>query len=170
MNHPQIIAQLESNIPVFEGLLAHASDEEVSWRPTEKKWCLLEIVCHLYDEEREDFRARLKHILEQPAEKLPPIDPVGWVTARKYAEQDYSQKVHAFLHERKASVRWLQSLSNPPWQNAFHHPRLGPLSAEMFLINWVAHDYLHIRQIVRTKYQYLKQTTAGISLAYAGRW
>lgn len=29
--------------------------------PAPEKWCLLEIVFHLYDEEREEFRARVNY-------------------------------------------------------------------------------------------------------------
>jgi hypothetical protein len=39
----------------------------------------------------------------------------------------------------------------------------------MFLHNWLAHDYLHIRQIIRIKYDYLKKTSGEI-LLYAGEW
>jgi hypothetical protein len=46
---------------------------------------------------------------------------------------------------------------------------LGRLSAGTFLSNWLAHDYLHIRQIIRLKYQYLQRQTRE-SLDYAGAW
>lgn len=170
MNHSPLITQLEHNSKIFEGLLQASSPEKIIWRPEEKKWCLLEIACHLYDEEREDFRARLKHTLENPKEKLPSIDPVGWVTSRNYMAKDYATVVRDFLHEREQSVHWLRSLQSPDWKSAHHHHKFGPLSAEMFLANWVAHDYLHIRQILRVKYAYLKQATSEVSLVYAGEW
>ena len=43
------------------------------------------------------------------------------------------------------------------------------MSAKLFLTNWLAHDYLHIRQIIRYQYHYLKESTA-IDLGYAGNW
>jgi hypothetical protein len=170
LNHAHIITQLEANHKTFEGLLSASDTAEITWRPAEKKWCLLEIACHLYDEEREDFRARLKHALETPDEKLPSIDPEGWVASRKYMEQDYNKKVADFLHEREQSVAWLRGLQNPAWKNAHRHPKFGPLSAEMFLANWLAHDYLHIRQIIRLRYHYLQHAAKEVSLRYAGEW
>ena len=170
MNPLSIIHQLEANGKTFEGLLPGASMNEWVWRPAEKKWCLLEIACHLYDEEREDFRARLKHALENPEAPLPPIDPTGWIDSRKYMEKNYAEVVSAFLQERKQSVHWLLALQAPDWKSAHKHPKFGPMSAEMFLANWLAHDYLHIRQILRLKYQYLKQAAAEVSLTYAGDW
>ncbi len=170
MDHQSIIDQLSFSGRTFEALLRANSKEEIEWRPAENKWCLLEIACHLYDEEREDFRARLKHVLEIPSEKLPSIDPVGWVASRNYMEQNFEEVVKKFLNERTQSVEWLNSLESPNWKNAFNHHKFGPMSAEMFLANWLAHDYLHIRQIVRTRYQYLKATASEVTLAYAGDW
>ncbi len=169
MNHSEIISQLELNKGVFKSLFQGLSSEEVLWKPQPDKWCLLEIICHLYDEEREDFRARLKHTLEIPQQPMPKIDPQGWVTERKYLERNFEEMLSMFLDERNQSVKWLNSLSSPPWKNIHHHPRGGELSAEMFLSNWLAHDYLHFRQITFTKYRYLA-SHFNTRYDYAGNW
>jgi hypothetical protein len=49
------------------------------------------------------------------------------------------------------------------------HPELGMLRAKIFLANWLAHDYLHIRQIIRYQFEYLKVKTE-VDLNYAGNW
>ena len=157
MNYTKIIQELGRNRDVFEGLLTGMTEEDYLWRPMPDSWCLLEIVCHLYDEEREDFRARTRHVLETPAELLPSFDPVGWVQERKYIRQNYMETLDNFLKEREQSIDWLESLTSPKWNNAYNHPKLGKMTAKLFLSNWLAHDYMHIRQIVRLKYTYLKQ-------------
>ena len=43
------------------------------------------------------------------------------------------------------------------------------MSAKLFLTNWLDHDYLHIRQIIRYQYQCLKEQTH-IDLQYAENW
>jgi hypothetical protein len=55
------------------------------------------------------------------------------------------------------------------WHNTHIHPQLGTVTASMFLSNWLAHDYLHIRQINELKYLYFKQKTDE-SLEYVGNW
>ena len=160
---------LSDNIYVFKGLLSGLTDEEILWRPHPEKWCLLEIVCHLHDEELEDFRTRTRHVIETPTETLPPIDPQGWVLSRKYFQQNYRDKLNSFLKEREESVKWLMALSDPKWDNAYEHPKFGKMTAKMFLSNWLAHDYLHIRQIIKLKYDYLKHLT-NEDLNYAGNW
>jgi hypothetical protein len=151
-------------------MLSNVAEDENRWKPAPEKWSLLEVVCHLYDEERENFRARLKHTLEHPELPLPATDPVGWVLSRGYAGQNYSEKVQAFLDERAQSIEWLRSLENPKWKNAYQHPTHGALSAEFFLANWLAHDYLHLRQIVSLKYHYLTAANISTRFDYAGEW
>lgn len=170
MNTTYIIEQLENNTATFRHLLEAIPKEEYLWKPQPEKWCLLEVVCHLYDEEREDFRTRVKQVLENPELPLKPIDPEGWVSSRKYIEQDYDEKLNAFLTERELSVDWLRSLNNPKWDNAHNHPKFGPHTAALFFTNWLAHDYLHIRQIIGLKHAYLKEMSQQQDLNYAGKW
>ncbi len=151
------------------GLLRNVPREVYLWKPAPEKWCILEVICHLYDEEREDFRARVKHTLETPVKLAPPIDPVAWVQERNYIEQDFGQKLEELLKEREKSVQWLQTLSSPNWGNTYHHPKLGPMTAGNFLANWLAHDYLHCRQITKLKYDYLSVSLEE-DLEYAGKW
>ena len=42
------------------------SQEEASWRAQDDRWTVLEIVNHLIDIEKEDFRFEFKIILENP--------------------------------------------------------------------------------------------------------
>ena len=169
MEHSHQIAELSRNQAVFKELLHGITEEKYRWRWQKDKWNLLEIVCHLYDEEREDFKARTKSVLENPEAPLTAFNPVLWVKDRNYAQKDYYQMLAAFLNERQASIDWLNSLTNPKWENAFIHPKKGPLSAAFFLSNWVVHDYLHIRQILNLEYKYIQETT-GHMLDYAGNW
>ena len=169
MNHNKIIQELTRNKLVFNELLTGLTDEEFLWKQNPEKWCLLEIICHLYDEEREDFRTRTKQVLESPELPLPKIDPVGWVIERKYLQRNFSEKLKDFLSEREQSIKWLQSLKNPKWENAYNHPKLGKMTAKLILTNWLAHDYLHIRQITKLKYDHLK-SKSDADLSYAGNW
>lgn len=169
MNEKYIIKELERNIEIFKNLLNNVPKEIYFWKQNENKWCLQEIICHLYDEEREDFRARVKYVLELPDHPPEPINPVSWVSERKYLEQDYVKMLEKFSEERKKSIEWLNQLKEPNWNNIYIHSRLGKLTAKMFLTNWLAHDYLHIRQIIKLKFDYLKEIT-NENLHYAGDW
>ena len=164
-----IIRQLDLNKRAFEQLLKVKSTKEATWKPGPDKWCLLEIICHLVDEEVEDFRVRVKTALYPDQYDLIPIDPEGWVESRQYMAQDYEEKVAEWLGEREKSLHWLQSLSHPNWQSHPEHPEMGPITAMRFLANWLAHDHIHIRQILKVRQAYLEHIT-GQNLSYAGNW
>lgn len=144
MNQQLLITQLAEHLNTFTSLFTHCEEEHIHWKPLPEKWSLLEVVNHLYDEEREDFRYRLKAVLEHSTTPWPPIAPQKWVTERAYSTRNYESSVTNFLTERTASITWLQGLANPDWNASYYHPHIGAMSAEMLLVNWIAHDYLHI--------------------------
>lgn len=73
MNHSEIIAQLNRNKPVFKSILKSRSQQQVVWKPSPDKWCMLEVLCHLIDEEKDDFRTRVRSVLDDPTKKPPPL-------------------------------------------------------------------------------------------------
>jgi hypothetical protein len=169
MDYNKIINELSRNKEVFKDLLLGIDKSEYLWKSMPDKWCLLEIICHLFDEEREDFRARIFHLLKNPELPLSQIDPNGWVQERVYIQQNYSEKLNDFLKERERSVKQLQTLTNPRWDNEYNHPIFGKMTPKMILSNWLAHDYLHLRQILKLKFEYLK-SISDETLNYAGEW
>jgi hypothetical protein len=169
MDRPLLFDQLARHGEVFRALFTALSPVETHWKPAPEKWCPLEVICHLHDEEREDFRARLRSTLETPEAPWPKIDPAGWVTERKYMEQDLHAVLAKFLQERERSLSWLRGLADAPWDNYYLHPKVGPVSCELLLTNWVAHDLHHLRQVINLRYAYLKANTT-VPLDYAGTW
>ena len=169
MKIEEVIQELDRNRKVFSALLTNVPEDLVTWKADPKHWCLLEIVCHLVDEECEDFRTRVGHTLDTPNEPLVSIDPVGWPKTRNYLERDFETVVQKWEQERIASVKWLRELNGKNWENAINNRELGKISARGFLLNWLAHDYLHIRQINALQHAYLKHKS-GNDLTYAGNW
>jgi hypothetical protein len=170
MEIKNINLKLSQNKTVFKSLFQDITEEQIQWKPSEEKWSLLQVACHLLDEEREDFRQRLDYTLHKQGETWPPIDPQGWVISRAYHEKNFAVIVEEFLKERSQSIIWLSQLQNPNWDNFYTHPQAGVLTAKQILTNWLAHDYLHIRQITRLNYQYLEKISAPLKLHYAGNW
>lgn len=171
MNSDLLIREMNRNERVFYSLICtfEGNDPFIKWKPEPGKWCLLEILCHLIDEEKEDFRTRVKFALENSTGQPPTIDPQSWVISRNYLQQDYSSKCNEFIMERQRSTNWLKSLENMDWNAFFTHSKFGKFTAHFMLSNWLAHDYLHIKQITKLRYDYLK-LISGENLDYAGNW
>ena len=164
------IDPLSADADVFRRLLGGLSADQARWKPAADRWSVLEVVNHLYDEEREDFRSRLDLLLHHPQLPWQPIDPLGWVAARRYNTRDLETSVHAFLSEREQSVKWLRGLSHPAWQAARPHPEAGTLRAGDLMVPWVAHDFFHIRQVTNLLWESLTVSAEPYSTAYAGAY
>lgn len=163
------IERLSKNAGALENLARVGSEEQAKWKPSPEKWSILEVVNHLYDEERDDFRFRLDSLLHRPEKLWPPIDPQGWATERKYNERELDESLERFLEERRKSVEWLKEIKEPRLENIYEHPQ-GAISAGDLLASWVAHDFLHVRQLARLHWQYLNSICAPHRTAYAGEW
>jgi hypothetical protein len=168
MKADSVAARLESNLTIISGLIDGVSLEQARWRPAPEKWSILEVVNHLYDEEREDFRQRIDLLLHHPDRDWPGIDPQGWVTAREYQKRDLAESLRGFSSERKDSVAWLRKLGAVDWATFKEHPRAGRMAAGDLLASWVAHDFQHIRQLTRLHYEYIAFSAKPFSVDYAG--
>ncbi len=127
------------------------------------------MLCHLYDEEREDFREHLDFILHRQNQAWHPIDPPGWVKSCKYNEQDFRAMKEKFIGERSKSLDWLKGLSGADWDTSYTSP-FGTLTAGDMLGSWVAHDNLHLRQLVELRRARIETITQPYRIAYAGDW
>lgn len=161
--------ELAHNAETIRALVAGISQEEARVRPTPESWSVLEVVCHLGDEEVEDFRQRLDYILHRPGETWPPIDPDGWVAARGYNDRDLGEMLDGFLAERQKSLAWLDGLAAPDWDAAYE-TRFGPMRAGDMLASWAAHDVLHLRQLVELRRARVVAMAGAYDVRYAGEW
>lgn len=161
--------ELQSSTEMIRALLAGVTPQEARLKPSAESWSILEVVCHLYDEEREDFREHLDFILHRQHEEWHVIDTEGWIRERNYNKQNFAEMQEKFFGEREQSFAWLKGLRNPDWEKAYTTP-YRTISAGEMLACWVAHDNLHIRQLVELRRLRLENITNPYNLEYAGDW
>lgn len=170
MDLQYILRRMASNADAIRALADGVDDEQAHWRARKTSWSIVEIVAHLHDEEREDFRQRIDYTLHRPGDDWPPIDPEGWVTARDYQSRSIGDTLAGFLGEREKSLLWLRSLHDPVWTTRHEHPKFGGMDAGDLMSSWLVHDFLHIRQLACVHYQYAEVQTRPFSSEYAGGW
>lgn len=161
--------EFQHSIEMIRALLAGVTAEAARLKPNAESWSILEVVCHLYDEEREDFREHLDFLLHPQHKAWREIDPDSWVTERNYNEQNFAEMQEKFFTEREKSFAWLQGLQNPAWEKSFTTKYRSISAGEMFAC-WVAHDNLHLRQLVELRRFMLETIATPYSLGYAGDW
>lgn len=169
MNYKMLLQELTHSTETLKALLAGVDAEEARMKPSKGTWSILEVTCHLYDEEREDFREHLDFILHRQHEGWHPIAPQAWVKLRKYNQQDLGKMKVKFFRERARSLKWLKGLKNVDW-NVTYKSKFGSMRAGDMFAAWVAHDNLHIRQLVELKRWHIERTSKPYKIRYAGEW
>jgi hypothetical protein len=169
MEFETLYHDLAHGAEIIRTLVIGITQVEAQVKPTPESWSILEVIGHLVDEERDDFRMRVDLTLHQPNVEWPPIHPDAWVTERKYNERDLEQSLNDFLAERSKSLAFLKELKSPNW-DASHVSPYGERSAGELLASWVAHDNLHMRQLVELRRVRVQKITEPYDIRYAGEW
>jgi hypothetical protein len=151
----------------LEALLTDLDDGLWRARPAPGEWSPVEIVCHLRDEEAEDFVARLRVVLEGGT-RFTPIDPEGWAVERRYRDQDPRAALAALDERRATSLKFLATTEPELLARAVDHKRLGRLSGLDLVAAWVTHDRLHLAQLAATLARLGADRWAPLRAEYAG--
>jgi hypothetical protein len=169
MEFETLYRELRNSTDIINTLLLGINQEEAQIRPAPAAWSILEVVCHLYDVEREDFREHLDFILHRQDEEYHVIDPQSWVSERHYNEQDFQTMQDEFFAERGKSLQWLKGLVEADWDITYTSEYGSVTAGEMFSC-WIAHDNLHIRQLVELRRARIERITKPYPIEYAGDW
>lgn len=175
MNPSWMIDRLERFPRTLGALLSGIEPEDARWRPGPEHWSMLEIVCHLVDEDLDDFGTRLRMTLEAPHADWPMIDPTTAAIERDYRGRELETVLREFEAVRRTEVAWLRTAEDQDFTvEATHprlaHPRLGPPRAGDLLAAWCAHDALHLRQLARRLHQLTELRSGAFDVGYAGDW
>ena len=159
---------------VLDALLTGLDDAAWRARPAPSEWSPVEIVCHLRDEEVEDFGARFRVTVDDGTSFVP-IDPERWATERRYADDDGPRALAAFRERRAANGRFVDGFAHSTLalaplllMRAVAHCRLGSLSGLDILAAWVEHDRLHLAQLAATLARTWATRWAPLHTEYAG--
>lgn len=156
---------------VLDAFLAGLDDATWRARPAPDRWSPLEIVCHLRDEESEDFGARMR-VVAGGGGSFAPIRPEKWVEERRYRDEDPAGALLAFRNRRIASLEFLDTLVPSPERLLATGEAGGGalrLSGLDLLVAWVAHDELHLRQLAGTRARLWADAFTTQRADYAGR-
>jgi uncharacterized damage-inducible protein DinB len=163
-----VVHQLRVNAEAIRALAQAMPDEHTTWRPNPETWPMLQIMEHLYNEERIDFRQHLREMLHDPPQ------PWGAFHDKYLSVKSCRQALDAFLAEREASIAWLEALASPDWDSTIQATFVDEtitLSAGDLLVSWVDHDFSHLRQMTVLLHTWYKKEREPYSTQYAGgRW
>jgi hypothetical protein len=171
IDHARLVIEARRELargPALLDLLLADLDRD-GWRsrPAPREWAPVEIVCHLRDEETEDFGARVRAVLAGEA-RLAPIDPERWAVERRYREADPAAALAAFRAARAASLAMLAAAPPGRLAGVATSPGDHALSGLDLLAAWVTHDRLHLRQLAGVLARGWAERWAPLRADYAG--
>ena len=164
-----ILARAElARLPAaVEAIAAGLDPADARERPAPDEWSPVEILCHLRDEETEDFGARLAVIVDGGGD-FAPIDPEGWARTRGYRDVALADALGAWHERRRITLDRLAALDSAVLAGARPHRQLGRLSGLDLLAAWVAHDRLHLAQLASTVARLWAERWSTLRVDYAG--
>jgi len=164
------IARLSANAQALESFCREIPAQPALWKQAPEKWSIQQIVYHLAQTEAKDFRPRLEKTLRAPEENWNPLVAAEMRLEESGVENNLAEYLQNFLAERETSIIWLAAIENPNWKNSHRHNEQLTLAAGDLLASWLAHDYLHLKQIIRLQYDYVNSISKPFKTDYAGKW
>ena len=163
----EVRADLARMPRVLDALLGGLAAADWREAPAPAEWSPLEIVCHLRDEEADDFGARVR-VVAGGGNGFAPIDPERWALDRRYRDDEPATALAAFHERRAANLAFLATVAPDSLRVTVVQPGTGALSGLDLLAAWVTHDRLHLTQLAATLARLGARRWAPLRTGYAG--
>ncbi len=146
MTPSEVADLLEMSGQAFASTLDALTPEVASWHPAPGEWCVMEVVGHVIEAEKNGFAGRIRLILGADEPDLPTWDRDGIAKKRNDCARDPNELKQELVALRGPSVQLVRSLLPEEFQRGGTHPEVGRLSVEDLMHEWVHHDGNHLRQ------------------------
>jgi hypothetical protein len=151
---------LERTPSVLRILLSGLSDDWIMNNEGPETFSPYDVIGHLIQGEKTDWRDRTTMILEHGVTKsFVPFDRFAQFEESK--GKSMQQLLSEFEKLRADNLIWLKSLnlSETDFDKKGIHPALGQVTLKQLLSTWVVHDLTHIAQITRVMAKQYKEET-----------
>jgi uncharacterized damage-inducible protein DinB len=139
--------ELQKRTPaVLAELVAKASDEQLTRRPSKDKWSIGEILAHLAEDEIATAW-RYRQMAEHTGLQLAGFDQDLWARMGDYASRVPHESLALFRLLRKANLQFLQQITSEQWECFGIHVERGRITIRDLVVHMAGHDANHIEQI-----------------------
>ena len=144
----QVAELLRASASHISAELQALGDVWARWQPAPGEWSANEALGHLIEADRRGFAGRIQRILERDGVEEQGWDQVGVAAARRDNEKSVSEILVEFTAGREGGIALVESLTSEDLVRHAVHDRVGRVSIQDLLHEWVFHDRNHIRQIL----------------------
>jgi len=156
MTPKEVAARIDAVGTAIEAELGTLGEELASWHPAEGEWCVKEVLGHLINTERIGFAGRIDEILAADEPSLRGTGREEPACARNLAEM-----LAEFREQRNRSVDRVARLQPVDLARGGVHERVGRLTVNDILHEWIHHDRAHLKQILGNVQAYVYPEMGG---------
>ena len=138
-NTPSILRQLLENI----------SPEQLSWKLSEERWTISEILAHLVAVEEKVLGLRAKRMFLEDAPVLVSYDKIAAYRLGIYSGKDGFEMLEKFAEARRKSFEFLNKIQVSDLKRKGQHPEVGEIRLIQILNLWAYHDLGHICKVAQ---------------------
>src|SRR5438477_2758453 len=140
----QSAALLRGTIGILEAELAALPSALLSWHPAPGEWCVNEVLGHLIEADRRGFAGRIRTMLTGSTALI------GWDQTEVARERrDCARQTSALLAElstlHRDGATLVEGLQPGDLGRGGEHPKVGHLSVNDIVQEWVHHDRNHVK-------------------------
>lgn len=144
----QAAALLRGTIVILEAELAAVPSSLLTWHRASGEWCVNEVLGHLIEADRRGFAGRIRVMLTGATGPL-----IGWDQNEVARERrDCERQASALLAElstlHRGGAALVEGLQPGDLARGGQHPKVGYLSVNNVMQEWVHHDRNHVKQIL----------------------
>jgi len=143
----EIVSLLSGAMDAIRGEYGRLPGRLFAFRPADSEWSILEVLGHLIEAEQRGFAGRIRLILQQEGRTLEGWDPDQVARDRRDWEQDPGVLLGEFIRRREVSLQLVERLRPSDLAKGAVHPKVGPLTINEIMHEWVHHDRNHLAQM-----------------------
>ncbi len=155
-----LIERYETGSELLLPVIAHLSNKQILFKPSEKEWSIREIMMHLIDSET-NGSLRIRMAIAENA-SVYAYDQDAWTKNLLYQTDttSFSDVINLLkiIHTRTAAL--LRRIPEEYFESKFiMHPENGKMMLKDVLQMYAEHVEIHVRQIERVKKQFAKKSS-----------
>jgi len=151
----EVAEALEAGGGAYEAILRSSPAGVATWHPREGEWCVNECAGHVVEGERYAFAGRIRTILAADEPDFVVWDPVEVARRRSDCVRQPSALADELSVLRADSVELVRTLTTEQLSRGGIHRRVGRLTIDELLHEWVHHDANHLRQALANIQEYV---------------
>ncbi len=154
-NYDYLVDALRAAPTVLGALLRGCTQEQaLGARGGDEGWSVVEIVCHLRDNE-ERVLERMRLMRDEVDPFIATYDQEQWARERNYAADNLREALAAWTRFRASHIAELAALTPAEWERSGQHQERGRITIGSQTLRVVCHDAIHAAQLARQ----LRQTS-----------